>query len=362
VRVAGQGAGRVPAPDPAIDLVTRICCGTPDEMLRPGDADLLAAHWPRIQAMAVRHRVAPLLAYRLQDRLGELPAPLAAQLANAGVAAAGRALEFASSAQRVLAILAGAGIPALLFKGLALAVRAFGSPAARRSADIDVLVRDADFYRACDALVAAGLAYRVHGRDRRRDGVVRGQIGLRIGATKVDLHCSFTAPWFGIHFPAEAVLERASDMVVAGVSLRTPCLEDSYISAAVALAKDSWSRLDMIAALVHLDRKLDDGRRDAIASRCEAAGFGQALAMCGAITARVAGSALPAAERAGAVRGAARRYLLDRAQRALQLGEPPVNFHLARLAMVSGPAAAGGVARRAAWELRLRLTPPDWRD
>ena len=72
--------------------------------------------------------------------------------------------------RRVVAALAGAGLPALLFKGVPLAYTCYPAPWLRPSVDTDVLVREEDRDRAARALEAAGY---------RRTGLVDGFLVMR---------------------------------------------------------------------------------------------------------------------------------------------------------------------------------------
>ncbi|RMF72655.1 MAG: hypothetical protein D6738_10670 [Acidobacteria bacterium] len=111
-----------------------------------------------IAELARRHRVAPLLARRLDEAglLGRL-APEARDGLRRAVLDAQLALSrLEAMAGPALDALSAAGVPAILLKGAALGTLVYGDPSLRPMTDVDVLVPDARVEDALAALDAAG--------------------------------------------------------------------------------------------------------------------------------------------------------------------------------------------------------------
>jgi len=106
--------------------------------------------WPTTLKTAIRHGVAPLLAWRLHDFPADprIPAAIRPVLERIlkGQDARNAALFRATSL--LTQALAQAGIPCLTLKGVGLALAAYPEPALRCFSDIDLLVPEADWERA----------------------------------------------------------------------------------------------------------------------------------------------------------------------------------------------------------------------
>ncbi|MBV9607024.1 MAG: nucleotidyltransferase family protein [Solirubrobacterales bacterium] len=118
--------------------------------------------WGRTLQIADWHRLSPVLFCHLKPR-HDAPAAVQSALERVYLANAARNMFMASSLRRVVDALSGAGIPALLLKGAALAETAYPDPAQREMLDLDVLV-PADRVDAASATLAE-LGYRAAPRD-----------------------------------------------------------------------------------------------------------------------------------------------------------------------------------------------------
>ncbi len=139
--------------------------------------------WDRLWALGHLHEVIPLLAR-------SLPSAADASIPETWRAAAVKRRHVtlrsnATLADALMPILEGmdrAGIPAMPVKGLVIADRLYGDLAARPCADLDVLVRPADY--AAAGTVLHDLGFRQRGRaplQGPRPQVPRPRLGSRIG-------------------------------------------------------------------------------------------------------------------------------------------------------------------------------------
>ena len=115
------------------------------------------ADWDRVDALAVRHGLVPLLHRHLGSLTpGVVPKPTLAALWARAEVIARRSRAMARELEEVIAHLAAQGITVAPYKGPALALALYGDVALRDFGDLDLLVRAQDAIRAKDALAARG--------------------------------------------------------------------------------------------------------------------------------------------------------------------------------------------------------------
>lgn len=216
----------------------------------------------RLLALAERHRMIPLLHRHLRG--STLPAPFADELRARTTAEVHRALRLAGEARRLLDALAAAGIDALVYKGPALTVQAYGDLALRSFIDLDLLVRPADIPRSIGVLADAGYAAGVEMTAaqerwfRRVDGdypLVHRQTG-----TLVELHARVSSLRFAMPIDTDDLVRRSQPVAVGGGQVRTLGGDDLLLVLLVHGAKHRWKRLEWLAAVAALLRA---GRGDA---------------------------------------------------------------------------------------------------
>jgi hypothetical protein len=115
-----------------------------------GDID-----WDGVQTLAKDEGLEPLLLSVLGGQ-GVLPAAVEARWRQVTFRYAGRNTLIAQELADVLQQLGGAGAPAIVLKGAALAVTVYEEPSLRPMTDLDLLLRRDDVPRALQALQAAG--------------------------------------------------------------------------------------------------------------------------------------------------------------------------------------------------------------
>jgi hypothetical protein len=117
-------------------------------------ADLAATDWARLLVMAQRHRLAPLLCWRLGEDPGAkgVPKPFAEALATNFEKHARRALELQAEVSRIQRIMRENEIPAVFLRGAFLAFHVYRQPGLRPIRDLDVLVPRDQIAEAADAL------------------------------------------------------------------------------------------------------------------------------------------------------------------------------------------------------------------
>lgn len=233
------------------------------EMRAPVPA-MWAQDWTDVIRKALHHGVAVLLCRTLQ-RLpdAEVPRDVVEAARAFLVRAEAEGAERVDQTLDALDALAADGIPALAFKGIALATLAHADPVVRPSKDIDVLVRRDDMARAVACL--GGLGYRegetFSPRIMATCYTTYGQeILFAEGRLPVEPHWTFAPSPFAIDLDIAGMWRRAIQIDIAGRRVPTLSVEDTLLVACLHGAKEKWWRLLWvadIAALVHRHPSID---------------------------------------------------------------------------------------------------------
>jgi hypothetical protein len=225
--------------------------GCPSGSFRDRASELSATplNWEIVVQYAVREGTFPLL-YRNLRALG-FPGGspgVRVELASLARHNALRNALLANELGRVLELFAGAGIPAIPWKGVALAQALYGDEALRCCGDIDILVRPADVARALDALAAKG--YLPAHEDRVPRNVTR-QISLDYAVRRHDPGIDYLIElhWGVLGVPAldrqlgDEIWSAARPTTFAGARAFAPNAEHELLCLAAHAAKHWWKGL-----------------------------------------------------------------------------------------------------------------------
>jgi hypothetical protein len=163
---------------------------------------------------------------------------------------------------RILEFFGSAHIEAAVVKGPVLSVRAFGDPAARHFADVDLLLRHSDVQRASQIVTGAGFVPRVSLSDMQA-GKTPGQYFFRRGQSVIELHTERTLRYFPRPLPIEEFFRRKTSVTLDGRRIPALAVEDEFVLISIHGAKHFWERLmwvSDIAATVHRHPDLDWNR------------------------------------------------------------------------------------------------------
>lgn len=176
-------------------------------------------------------------------------------------------LLLAATATRVSDILAEAGVPVLVYKGVALASQTTGDWRGRRSVDVDVLIDRSTTAAAHEALVAAGL-HRLDdsppphrqstpnppSRFKKLRAIETSYVGLPVG---IDLHWNVEFPgYLGIPF-AES-WSRRQRIDDGGLRVWTFGRAEALLVAALHGTREEWRSFRQILDFAELAAGLDD--------------------------------------------------------------------------------------------------------
>jgi len=197
----------------------------------PGEID-----WPAVCAVAHRARIAPIVYQCLRSASLPVPGDVMDWFRVQHYDTVARNLASLNVLRTVLEMLAGAGIPAMAFKGPALAQ--LGYEMARSWKDLDILVGPGAIDRVESVLFAAG--YRLmpdppHPNHRRY--AVRGDAR----DTALEIHFDISDPLLAYRPDVPAIWSRSGAAKILGLTARVPDLTDHLLLTVMQLPHHRWS-------------------------------------------------------------------------------------------------------------------------
>jgi len=327
--------------------------------------DLLrSVEWARLLTLAEEHGVAAHLAACLSDLDWDLvPGEIKQALVDRQRAQNFLTLRLTAELFCLLDRFTSEGIGALVVKGPALAVQAYGDPAMRAYGDLDLLVRQRNIRRATELMIAAGYdaAVSLSAIDA---GKIPGQYLFSNPGSKllVELHNDLTLRYFPRRLPLEAFFARQIRVRFDAHEAPALSVEDELVLICIHGAKHFWERLMWIAdvaALVSRQTGIDWQR---VADSAQAVGAERMLHTGLRLASDLLQARLPDKVQATVRADAVARSLAEQSGKWLPAAgyAPPGLFERAafRLRM------HGGLLSAPAYLLRLSLSPTeeDWND
>ena len=223
--------------------------------------------WPLFFAMIPVWGVEPLVLFNLNNSFAaELPADVRRRSATIEKNARGAALANTLVLLEVADRFRNSAIEALVLKGPAVGVAAYGDPSLRAFSDIDLLVKPHDISAARDLLVSLG-----YHRDFERGAeasLLRAEHALEFSGQrmKVELHTVLVSRHLRFRIDDEWLWRSAREIDCAGRRLRTIGASEHFLFLCAHGAKHEWERLGWVNDVAHLGLKLsDDERREVVA-------------------------------------------------------------------------------------------------
>lgn len=233
------------------DLLLRACrCSAPADI-----EDLIrqTVNWRLLLSQAARNGVMPLLFMVLKER-ASVPEPVLAELLSAWTENAAHNLLLASALVEILDALERQGVPALAYKGPALAALAYGSVTMRCFGDLDILVPRDRLAAAKAVLEERGYVCALSPSDEAHFLRERYHLHFLGGDDKpsVELHWAITPAYWRFPLDTGRLWTGAASVEVAGA--RVPILDHELSVLAICAhgAKERWPRLGLICDLARL--------------------------------------------------------------------------------------------------------------
>src|SRR5882757_1608922 len=163
------------------------------------------------------------------------------------------ALQLTAELFRLLAHFVNAGIPVLVTKGPALAVRCYDEPGMRQYGDLDLVVSEADIWVATQAMLDLAYEPRVPLSAIDAKKTVGEYAFLKPGTDLlVEFHTERTLRYHPRPLQIEKLFERSAYVVIDGRDVPALSLEDELVLICVHGAKHFWERLMWIADVAAL--------------------------------------------------------------------------------------------------------------
>jgi len=242
------------------------------------DAVARRPDWTRVVQMALDHGTAGLLCRRLLDAgSGTVPDDLVPAMQAYVDHCAVEHADAVAELLQVLDALAAAGVPAIPFKGPALAWQAYGDPALRFCRDLDILIPAHEVEATFAVLARLGFVSqypRLSAAHREAYHRYNGHDCLTAPGRRrsVEPHWAIAPRTLGATLDTAGLFARAMTVPLGGRDIAALSIEDALLVAAVHGSKEEWSRLIWaadIAALLHRHSGLD---AEAVLSRAAASG------------------------------------------------------------------------------------------
>jgi len=162
---------------------------------------------------------------------------------------------------RVLELFRQSEIECVVVKGPVLSLRAYGEPAIRQYADLDLLLRQKDIPRAAEIVVDAAYDSRISAEAIRGDKIP-GEYHFRGQGSKIilELHTESTLRYFPLPLPIEKYFDSKTSVSLDGRPVPALSAEHEFVLISVHGATHFWERLMWIsdvAAMVHNHPELD---------------------------------------------------------------------------------------------------------
>lgn len=219
------------------------------QAIPPGDLD-----WDELLRLARPHGMEPLIFRRLLSTGHDyVPDEVWGRIAAIQQENVERTLAATGELASILRALAGEGIEAISYKGPVLALQLYGDVAARRFADLDVMVRPSQLRAARGVLVRRGYVAGLELPGWKFQEFVRIQKEIAFvhegTHQEVDLQWVLTERSFGLRWNMRGMWDRAAHIEVAGSSVQTFAPNDLALILCVHGTTHLWERLAWVADL-----------------------------------------------------------------------------------------------------------------
>ena len=273
--------------------------------------------WPRLLAMATRHRVEALAWHSLGPLDLPVPKGIAAEFSARAAAIVASNLRSALECAALARAFTAAGIDLLFVKGLTLGTLAYGTPYLKMGLDIDLLVSQDRIADAVAVLTASGYAPtepaspittgRLVAWHRQRKETAwhqpEGDFYLDLHGRLSDHHHLIAG--IGMASPRQSV------MVAPGIELPTLNRDELFAYLCVHGASSAWFRLKWITDVAALLHGADEHELDRLHARSQQLGAGRTAGQAMLLADRLYQIPLSAPLRAELARDPAVRWLAD---------------------------------------------------
>lgn len=190
--------------------------------------------WSLLSQLAALHKVVPLLQRTLlANHRSALPKDVARQLSQAYLINVSTNLILAAAVPKLLAVFEENTIQAIPYKGLEIAIVAYGDLTLRHIGDVDIMTTTADYPRASELLLSEGYEILADWGWERVFADPSGRI-------KIDLHRTIATRDLPIDIDLAHWRDRLSSFEIRGNDIPSLSITDLLLVMCVQVAKDGW--------------------------------------------------------------------------------------------------------------------------
>lgn len=238
-----------------------LCCArtrtNPEMSQRIREAAQKEIDWVQFIRLALRHGTLPLVYWNLHRICPDIvPSGVLEPLRvrHEAVAAEGRLL--AEELVGILGLLDSQGIPAVPYKGPALAVRLYGDLSLRGFGDLDIVIGERDALRARHLLIDRGYAPTLQRDSSELNQYLRENHEMPFcrpdGKVRLDLHWRYTSRATCLAGDPERFLQHLETISIAGKEVRSLRLETYLLVLSMHAAKHKWAQLKLICDIAEI--------------------------------------------------------------------------------------------------------------
>lgn len=214
--------------------------------------------WTRFADIAEHHGLIPHVGDRLAAFSDLIPAEAMRSLRGLCETNAKRTLWLSRELIRVVKHLESQGIPALPYKGPALAELLYGNVTGRQFSDLDILIHARDYTRTKAALSEVGFKPGLALSPPVESALLRTGYELTFdsvnGRNLLEIQWQILPRFYAVDLDMEAIFARAVTQSVAGVAVRALRADDVLVTLCVHAAKHLWMQLSWLYDIATLAR------------------------------------------------------------------------------------------------------------
>jgi hypothetical protein len=205
--------------------------------------------WDKMLQLVGHHRMVSRVYEQLSD-CDNVPPRFLESMRKRYQTNARQALWFTSELVHIVRDFESRGIAVLPYKGPTLAETLYADITERQFGDLDLLVHVADVPKAKAALEDLGYKNSLHFTEREELAYLASGYEYTFGSTHgrnlVELKWQILPQFYSVDFDVDAMFNRATNLIVAGHSLRTLGAEDLLLVLCVHAAKHGWIQLSWL--------------------------------------------------------------------------------------------------------------------
>jgi hypothetical protein len=180
----------------------------------------------------------------------------------------------------VTRVLSRDGIVCVPYKGVVLSAHLYGHPALRQSCDIDLVIHRSDLQAVRHRLLERGYQEARPVPPAQRDLVLTNRYSLAFvgpGALLIEVHWAFTNRDVAFPLGLEQFAGRLVGVDLGGHEVRSFAPQDLLLLLCVHGAKHRWDRLEWVAGIAELLRRLSDSEIEETSERARFLECGRTL-------------------------------------------------------------------------------------